>query len=235
MVMLTRISSITSVAGTRIGGKLPTSTDVFCAFPGVDLTTSQNRTPGGASFTVKGTGPTYTSQYAQVDPANTLTMGAMGATAHTFMMIFRRVLSGSGAGTRLINTAPSSTILWQISPTTGLHTFSGVVTGDTTAATLATAGSLDDWRFCAAQLGTGEETKVWDFTSGTSSTDGGSGTPSGSASNSIDICGGPSGTNTRPIQICFIAHATSYLSEAAMEEYYDWSKGIVSRLRGISC
>lgn len=234
MAIITTLSGVTSTAGTRLGGALPThAAEVFNAFWGVDAGTSINRAPSGSAWSAIGSGPTYSAGHARMEPDTNAIRTAVTntSTAYTIMGILRRVTGGSGAAARIIATNPSSVILWSIDPATGAMSLSGSpVIG---AATLTVAGDLDEFRCFSARIGGNTTTTIRNLTDGTISSDGGSGLVSGSGANTIDLTGGPSTTNTLNIDWGWSAIFTDIIGESAEDEYYDWAAGLLRNLRGV--
>lgn len=236
MALITQYAGITATTATKLCGPLPNvSGEVFNAFFGVDAGTSINRAPAGAAWSAIGSGPTYSAGYARMEPdTNAIRTAVLNTTtAYTIMGVFRRVTGGSGAAARVIATDPTSVILWSLNPTTGAMTLTGSpVTG---AATLTIAGDLDEFRFCVATIGGNTASALYNLTDDTASSDGSSGLVSGSGANTIDLTGGAATTNTLNVDWAWCGIFEGIVNEAGRDAYYDWVKGILLNLRGITC
>lgn len=236
MPLITTYADITATTATKLGGPLPdVSGELFNAFFGVDAATSANLAPAGSAWSAIGSGPTYTSTYARMEPdiAAVRTAITNTATGYTIMGVFRRVTGGTGAAARIIACNPSSIILWSIDPSTGAMSLSGAQSA--TSATLTVAGDLDEFRFFVGHTGSNVDTTIYNLTDDTVSVDGTDGVTSGSGANTIDLTGGAETSNTRQIDWAWCGIFEGVVDETGRNAYYAWVKGILANLRGISC
>lgn len=236
MTLVTTYADVTATDATKLGGPLPDANgELFHAFFGVDAATSANLAAAGSAWSAIGSGPTYTSTYARMEPdTNAIRTAVLNtATSYTIMGVFRRVTGGVGTAARIIATDPTSVILWSINPTTGAMSLIGSpVTG---AATLTVAGDLDAFRFFVATIGGNVASAIYNVTDDTASSDGSSGLVSSSGTNTIDLTGGAATTNTLNVDWAWCRIRAGIADEAEWLAYYAWVQGILRNLRGITC
>lgn len=208
----------------------------YFAILGVDSTTSANLTTGGSAASNVGTGPVYNADHIIVTPTNALRLPvALTAAGYTIMLAFKLISGGSGSAARIFWASSNSLLTLSLTPA-GLLTFNAAGVTDGTDATLQIVGSIDRWIFLACIAGDDGDTKIYNLTDETESSDGGGGgSVTANGGIFLELAGGASpGSNTWQVGVAAAVKCHAALTKEGIDAYYTFIQGLLDADRDIA-